>query len=478
MSIELKDISIEQKERILNLEEGHFYDLKAKEITPKKLARHISAFANADGGELFIGIEEEPENKENRTWFGFNNQEDANGYLQPFLEFFPLSKYFNYEFLETDDEAGVVLHISINKTSGVTKSTDGIPYVRRGAQSIPIKDHEGLKRLEYDKGITSFERQTLDIPKDLITNSDVIRKFISEVIPSTTPEPWLRKQIFLSKEMPTVGGTLLFCDEPQAALAKQSGIKIYRYKTKEKEGKREQLDFDPLTIEGPVYHQIYSAVNKTTEIIQAVEILTDTGLEKAMYPNEAIHEIITNSVLHRDYSIAKDIHIRIFDNRIEVESPGRLPGHVSPENILDEQLARNGSIVRIVNKFPDPPNKDVGEGLNTAFEAFRKLRLKPPKIEETESSVIVTLRHEPLASPESIVMSYIKTKKEINNSTGRDLTGIDSENEMKRVFQRLQARNLIYLDPNRKGSASRWLIKEEHRNGLKTVKVIQGNLFD
>ncbi|MDV7400225.1 ATP-binding protein, partial [Arthrospira platensis SPKY1] len=106
------------------------------------------------------------------------------------------------------------------------------------------------------------------------------------------------------------------------------------------------------------------------------------------YPKEAIHEIIANAVLHRDYSITKDIHIRIFDNRIEIESPGRLPGHVSPENILTEQLARNGSIVRIVNKFPNPPNKDVGEGLNTAFEAFRKLKLNPPEIIESESSVI------------------------------------------------------------------------------------------
>jgi ATP-dependent DNA helicase RecG len=76
---------------------------------------------------------------------------------------------------------------------------------------------------------------------------------------------------------------------------------------------------------------------------------------------------LTNAVIHRDYGIADDIHIRIFDNRVEIESPGRLPAHITPANILDERYSRNGAVVRYINKFPDAPNKDVGEGLNTAF---------------------------------------------------------------------------------------------------------------
>src|SRR6202043_1965483 len=104
------------------------------------------------------------------------------------------------------------------------------------------------------------------------------------------------------------------------------------------------------------------------------------GFEQIKYPQEAIQEIITNAVLHRDYSIADDVHIRIFDNRIEVQSPGRLPAHVTPENILEERFARNGTIVRLLNKFPNAPNKDVGEGLNTAYEAMNKLGLKEPTV--------------------------------------------------------------------------------------------------
>ena len=54
---------------------------------------------------------------------------------------------------------------------------------------------------------------------------------------------------------------------------------------------------------------------------------------------------------------------------------------------MREQSARNPKIVRLINKFPNPPNKDVGEGLNTAFEAMEKLRLKKPEIEERRTQL-------------------------------------------------------------------------------------------
>ncbi|WP_187270233.1 ATP-binding protein [Pontibacter qinzhouensis] len=101
-------------------------------------------------------------------------------------------------------------------------------------------------------------------------------------------------------------------------------------------------------------------------------------------------------MLHRDYSIASDIHIRVFDNRVEIGSPGVLAGHVTIHNILTEQAARNGTLVRLINKFPNPPNKDVGEGLNTAFKEIQALRLKHPEIIEKPNSVLVVIKHEAL----------------------------------------------------------------------------------
>jgi ATP-dependent DNA helicase RecG len=147
----------------------------------------------------------------------------------------------------------------------------------------------------------------------------------------------------------------------------------------------------------------------------------------------------------------------IFDDRIEVESPGQLPGHITTENILREQSARNPKIVRLINKFPDPPNKDVGEGLNTAFEAMRRLRLEEPEIEEEEHSVTVYIRHTPLASAHDTVMAYLEKNPEITNCIGRELTGIRSENSMKSVFLKLKERNLIEPVPGKEiGGHAAW----------------------
>ena len=127
----------------------------------------------------------------------------------------------------------------------------------------------------------------------------------------------------------------MFADEPQALIPKRCGIKIARYKTRESTGFREALDFTPITVEGSVYQQIMQAVARTTEIIESIPSMGEDTLESIKYPPTALHEIITNAVLHRDYSIADDVHITIFDNRVEVLSPGKLPAHITVDNILN-----------------------------------------------------------------------------------------------------------------------------------------------
>jgi ATP-dependent DNA helicase RecG len=110
---------------------------------------------------------------------------------------------------------------------------------------------------------------------------------------------------------------------------------------------------------------------------------------------------------------------------------------VTTRNILDERFARNPTLVRLINKHPDPPNKDVGEGLNTAFAAMKKLQLRDPEILEGEQSVLVLIRHERLASPEKIILEYVDANGSINNPKARELTSIDSEYKVRRILKAL-----------------------------------------
>lgn len=456
-----KTIAPAEADKILQLEESHYLDMKSAEIKPAKLSETISAFANTSGGEVFVGIGEKRENGARvRHWSGFPNMEAANAHIQVLDGMGALGNHYRALFIKVPGREGThpgyVLHLTIAKTREILRATDGHPYVRRNASNIRIEGDAGLQRLKLDKGVTTFEDEVVAVKSNVITNSTVMLGFVLAVVPSAEPEEWAESQFIVNENRPTVAGVLLYADQPQAALPKRSAIKIFRYKTREEEGSRDTLAFDPITVEGPIYGLITEAVHGTKKLVEGIQRLGVNGLEKVIYPDETLHEIVTNAVLHRDYSIASDIQIRIYDNRIEVESPGRLPGHVTTENVLREQSARNPKIVRLINKFPNPPNKDVGEGLNTAFEAMKRLRLKEPEIEETDHSVVVYISHSPLASPEETVLGYLKTHEEITNRIGRDLTGIGSENSMKDVFLRLKKRNLIEQVPGKRGNLAAW----------------------
>ncbi|TGD42758.1 hypothetical protein EEB11_13620 [Pseudotabrizicola sediminis] len=290
-------------------------------------------------------------------------------------------------------------------------------------------------------------------------NTRSVLGFSLNIVPHPEPSDWLRKQKLIVKEKATVAATLLFADEPQVSLPK-SGLKVYRYRTAEAEGTRDALAFDPITVEGSIYELIKRGVSITKEKIQDVPKLGLEGLESVLYPAEAIHEIVTNAVIHRDYSINDEVHVRIFDNRIEVFSPGKLPGYVTAENILKERFARNPKIVRIINKFPDAPNKDIGEGLNTAFEKMRALKLRDPKIQESDAGVTVVLFHELLASPEEIVQNYLEENPEINNAKAREICREGSENKIKRLFERMIKSNLIEKIPDRRGRSTAYRAKQ------------------
>lgn len=453
--IETKIIEPDEVTRLLAKEEGHFFDFKGKQIRPAKLSKTISAFANASGGEIMIGIEEVTGlSGIERKWDGFEKPEDANGFFQVLHELDPVGSSFTVQFLEAEGEPGLVLHVLIEKTQAITTASDGHAYIRKSAQGLKVTD-DALERLRYDKGINSYEDELINTDHSEVSNSEIVIDFMLETVPTGEPLDWLIKQRVVVDSRPSVAGVLLFSDAPQALLPKRSALKILRYQTKG-DAERDYLVGDPETIEGPVYSLIYDAVDRVREIIEGIEKIGSKGMESIEYPEEALHELVTNAVLHRDYSIASDTQVRIFDNRVEIESPGRLPGHVTVENLAKTQFARNPKIVRLVNKFTNPPNKDVGEGINTAFEAMEKLRLKEPTFEETDAGLLVTLKHESLASPEQIVLEFLKGNQEITNQQARELTGIKSENTMKNVFYRLRDAGEIEQTPKVPGKKHSW----------------------
>ena len=194
-AVELLEITGGERERLLALEEDNFSDLKAIEIPPKKLAKTISAFANTAGGDLYVGImESEFFGTKTRQWRGFKDQEAANGHLQSIEALFPLGAEYSYEFLRAPGSNGLVLHISVQRTPQVARAHDKKAYVRRGAQNQEVKGEAALARLKLDKGIESFEKQTVDVDLDVVSGSETLHEFVKQVVPNLTPPRFLRKQ--------------------------------------------------------------------------------------------------------------------------------------------------------------------------------------------------------------------------------------------------------------------------------------------
>jgi ATP-dependent DNA helicase RecG len=209
-------------------------------------------------------------------------------------------------------------------------------------------------------------------------------------------------------------------------------------------------------VEGPLHQLAFKTVERVSAIMSSISVWTTDGPKSLSFPPETIWEIVVNALIHRDFSISDDVQIQIFDNRIEVISPGKLPGYVRPENILEARYARNPKIVSILSKYRLAPNKDIGEGLDTAFRKMKEWRMRAPEVEETGNYVKVTIPHAPLATPQEAILEFLEKNPQITNRQARDITGIRSENAMKSEFYKLRDVGVLEMIPELKGNRAAW----------------------
>jgi ATP-dependent DNA helicase RecG len=451
MTADIVEISLEQALALCSRHEDQFFDRKSRASKGKTAQKIVVAFGNADGGEVAFGIKDDSEESDpSKRLDLFADPEEANDVLQAIFAVNPALN-FRYAFYRVSEHAGVLLRVFVEKGQHVHSTADNTVYRRLGAASVAVRDPEEITRIAFGKGAISYETTKLNgQPPEAVVESDEA-KYLTSSIPEG-PDGLIDREDWT----PNAAGALVLASNPQGLVSTRCECRVIFYDTREEKPEREHLKINE-TIGGPLYRQIHKTVSRVTEILSDISILTSAGLKKVDYPPEAVWEIITNAIIHRDYSIADDVQIIIFQNRIEIISPGSLPAFVNLNNILDVRFSRNPKIVRTLRRYPDPPNQDLGEGLNTAYQKMQDRRLKPPIIEIGQNRVKVTIAHAPLASPEDTLIEFLKNNDVITNKQARDLTGIKSENQMKEVLYRLRDQDLIYLDPVLKGNKSAWI---------------------
>lgn len=453
-------VSLDDAKAILRREESHFRDFKSKESAGKVIQKIGAALANADGGEFIIGIEDSKRASGLARWQGFDSIEDGNHILSSLSRDIKPPVPYSVEWVRCPEiNESFVCVVTIRKSAAVHETADSSVYVRRSASTAKIEGQDRVN-LALSKGAETYENQELasyDLA-ELVTENE-LGQFLQGISPRTEADDFARKQRLVNPATGKVRvcGAILFADSPSAVTAKRCAVKVARYETKAQTPERKHLAGVPTTIEGPARLLIDQTIDIVQQMIEAVSVLDPTGnMTPLHYPPEALKEVIVNAVIHRDYNISDDIVIRVFDNRVEVRSPGRLPGHMTLTNLLTDRFSRNPTINRLINKYPDPPNKDIGEGLKTLMRSMADAKLKPPTFELEDNYFVVNIEHTPLARPEELVLDYLAGNPEITNAIARELTGINSENTMKEVFYTLKRAGKIEMVAGKAGNKSAW----------------------
>jgi ATP-dependent DNA helicase RecG len=269
--------------------EGHFFDRKAAAISGQKLQKILVAFANADGGEVAVGIADDKDEPDpTKRWGGNKTTEEFNGLLQAIHQLNP-SVDARYEFLKSDTQDTFVLHVFVERSADVNRTADGKVYQRAGAQSLPLTADQ-ITELGFAKGARSYENMKLpDLNPEQIADAVELKSFLTDYSPSTDPLSYVVNQHLVEAKdwTPLVAGVLLFGDNPSAMLPRKCGVRISRYETREDDPERDHLK-ESHYIEGPSYRLIHDSVNKITSILSGISMWVSQGTEKKGYPPEAI----------------------------------------------------------------------------------------------------------------------------------------------------------------------------------------------
>lgn len=459
-----------EAEELLSRRESHFFDFKSVRSKGTTIEKIATALANAEGGEFVVGIEDSRVGpKLTDRWNGFASEEDGNSVFQSLVKNTHPPVPYSAEWLcvEGKDPQGLVCRVHVRKSADVHETSAGAVFVRRNAQSLQITGSD-IADLALSKGTRSYEDNKVEgYGFERLSIAPALVTFLGSFSPKTEPLDFAMTQELVDDDgRVSVAAALLYSENPSATVPKRCAMRVSRYATTDREANRDSLQGDPITIEGPMNSMVNEALLVVQQILEGQQIQDETGsLVPMKYPPDALKEVIVNAAIHRDFNVSDDVQIRVFDNRIEVESPGALPGHITVENLGSTRFGRNPTIVRLLSKYPEALNKDIGDGIKTMRRRMKQAKLSEPLFEVRESSFLVTLRHTPLARPQEIVFRFLAspTNSEITNSIARGLTGIESENTMKEVFYRLKKAGWLEPVSGKRGARSAWQLTSAGR---------------
>ncbi len=355
------------------------------------LAETLAAFANADGGTILVGL--------GTTGMLFEGVEPE--HLEALLLRAQLMcrPPIRTEWRQLDIGRGTVIAISVPHSPELHSLLDGRVLLRSRAKNRPLGGEE-IRHLASAKGAGDYEKETAPgaTPADL--DEGIIAEYVAkrrlrgprgEKLSGT--ELLLDSGAIDAEGKPTVAGLLLFGRNPQPLLPQSRAVLVRFAGTQP--GSRDGLPGYTRReeISGSLNQIIENLWNIIWEEMRHESVIS--GLkreERPEYPPFAVREAIVNAVAHRDYRISgRRIEVRIFQDRMEIISPGGLPGHITLDNIVEEHFSRNPRIVK--GLFYWGLIEELGLGIDRMIDEMIRAGHPAPQFEARPFTFKVTLRN-------------------------------------------------------------------------------------
>lgn len=375
-------------EYIKEMNEGQYFDRKSARLKPKDIVKHIIAFANADGGTLVIGVEDNG-HLTGTNYSGANSLENYQLVIQQEILGQPTVIYekLNYELDGKSDEL-FLIHVELS-ADRIIKGRNEEVYLRIGDKSVK-QTYSQIQQLEYAKGERLFEDNLVDgaVLSDL--DEQLVEEYKMHLnCRQLSDAQVLEARGFMNHGQLTAAAILMFGKNPSYYFP-QARLRFLRYEGARREtGIRMNIVKDQ-TFDGPIPTIIRQAQLAISAQLREFQFLGEDGRFKIIpeYPEFAWFEGIVNAVVHRDYSFRGD-HIRVsmFDDRLEIFSPGSLPNIITLENMRYTRYARNPRIARALVSFGWV--RELNEGVNRIYDEMADFYLNEPDYSQPHSHALL-----------------------------------------------------------------------------------------
>jgi ATP-dependent DNA helicase RecG len=327
-------------EKVLALEEGQHFEFKRAGNNSRAI-ESVVALANTGGGIILLGIEDPKKATGRDRLYGIEENHEAVDELQRLIRtrITPLLSpplveqptFTEIPCILRDGKPGHIVLVQVNQSAAVHSLVGGATFARFGRTNQQLSAAE-ITDLSLRRGTRSVVDDPVSVSFDLLDTA-TWRQY-AENRKVTRPLPEALRHVGLAKEgpdgkhVPTRAAVLLFAEEPNGLLDSKCTVRVFHYKGDRIEhSATTNLVRPPRTAGGPLIEQIRLALELTVNALASGIQVGPLGFDIVQkYPWRVLREAITNAVIHRDYRHSADIQIRIFDNRIEIESPGGFSG--------------------------------------------------------------------------------------------------------------------------------------------------------